>query len=106
LVLSSAPLGSSNSPRSAETFPCTSTTRRTEPAATAGAQAPVAHRCCGRGATPSTPTNTAPRGAAAHRPHPACCTRPPPAESRACTAPRIAVDAGARPARDPGPPRA
>jgi hypothetical protein len=51
----------------------------------------------------STATNTAPHGAATHRPQLASCTRRPPARARACTGPRIDADAAARPTRDPGP---
>ena len=56
--------------------------------ARADAAAPAARRCRGRDATPSTATSTTPPCAAAHRSHPAACTRQPRAGSQACTAPR------------------
>ena len=121
-----APRGSSSSPKSAETFPCTSITRwdfsssasravvalrsgrrEDRPAcAREGARAPSAHPGRAACATPSGARYRGPPGAAARRSHQAGCTPPPRARPAACTRPRSAAAVAARPARDRAPPRA
>ena len=107
-------LGPEQLPKSAETFPCTSITRRAFDSSAsarsarrrnlafsasngfgfgrpAGAPAPPARRRRAACATHSTATSTAPRDATAHRSHRDACTPRPRAGSAACTQPRTAA---------------